>query len=103
MRVLPFLTVLMFGGPLQAATTCVFTQLNTIGDEIILLNQERGYTFMVIEHDMDFIGCRCDPVICMAKGRVLALVMPRPVGRALFVWSTVLEHPPVPIPIPVSP
>ena len=72
MRVLPFLTVLMFGGPLQAATTCVFTQLNTIGDEIILLNQERGYTFMVIEHDMDFIGCRCDPVICMAKGRVLA-------------------------------
>ena len=72
MRVLPFLTVLMFGGPLQAATTCVFTQLNTIGDEITLLNQERGYTFMVIEHDMDFIGRLCDPVICMAEGRVLA-------------------------------
>jgi branched-chain amino acid transport system ATP-binding protein len=48
------------------------TLLNTIGDAIIRLNQERGYTFCVIEHDMDFIGRLCDPVICMAEGRVLA-------------------------------
>jgi branched-chain amino acid transport system ATP-binding protein len=48
------------------------TLLNTIGDAIIRLNQERGYTFVVIEHDMDFIGRLCDPVICMAEGRVLA-------------------------------
>ena len=48
------------------------TLLNTIGDAIIRLNQERGYTFVVIEHDMDFIGRLCDPVICMAEGKVLA-------------------------------
>ncbi len=48
------------------------TLLNTIGDAIIRLNQERGYTFCVIEHDMDFIGRLCGPVICMAEGRVLA-------------------------------
>ncbi len=48
------------------------TLLNTIGDAIIRLNTERGYTFCVIEHDMDFIGRLCDPVICMAEGRVLA-------------------------------
>ena len=48
------------------------TLLNTIGDAIIRLNQERGYTFCVNEHDMDFIGRLCDPVICMAEGRVLA-------------------------------
>ena len=48
------------------------TLLNTIGDAIIRLNKERGYTFVVIEHDMDFIGRLCDPVICMAEGRVLA-------------------------------
>ncbi|MBA3910323.1 MAG: ABC transporter ATP-binding protein [Rhodobacter sp.] len=48
------------------------TLLNTIGDAIIRLNQERGYTFCVIEHDMDFIARLCDPVICMAEGRVLA-------------------------------
>ena len=48
------------------------TLLNTIGDAILRLNAERGYTFVVIEHDMDFIGRLCDPVICMAEGRVLA-------------------------------
>ncbi len=48
------------------------TLLNTIGDAIIRLNKERGYTFCVIEHDMDFIGRLCDPVIVMAEGRVLA-------------------------------
>ena len=36
------------------------------------LNQERGYTFCVIEHDMSFISRFCNPVICMAEGRVLA-------------------------------
>ncbi|MCB6176989.1 ABC transporter ATP-binding protein [Rhodobacter sp. Har01] len=48
------------------------TLLNTIGDAIVRLNQERGYTFCVIEHDMDFIGRICGPVICMAEGKVLA-------------------------------
>ncbi len=48
------------------------TLLNTIADAIVRLNQERGYTFVVIEHDMDFIGRICDPVICMAEGKVLA-------------------------------
>ncbi len=48
------------------------TLLNTIGDAIQRLNVERGYTFCMIEHDMDFIGRLCDPVIVMAEGRVLA-------------------------------
>lgn len=48
------------------------TLLNTIADAIMRLNKERNYTFVVIEHDMDFIGRICDPVICMAEGHVLA-------------------------------
>jgi branched-chain amino acid transport system ATP-binding protein len=48
------------------------TLLNTIGDAIVRLNKERGYTFCVIEHDMDFIARLCDPVIVMAQGKVLA-------------------------------
>ncbi|MCJ7872072.1 ABC transporter ATP-binding protein [Marinovum sp. 2_MG-2023] len=48
------------------------TLLNTIGDAILRLNKERGYTFCVIEHDMDFIARLCDPVIVMAEGRKLA-------------------------------
>ena len=47
------------------------TLLNTIGDAILRLNQERGYTFCMIEHDMDFISRLCDPVIVMAEGKVL--------------------------------
>ncbi len=48
------------------------TLLNTIADAIRRLNAERGYTFCVIEHDMDFIARLCDPVIVMAEGKVLA-------------------------------
>ena len=48
------------------------TLLNKIGDAIIKLNQERNYTFCLIEHDMEFVARLCDPVICMAEGSVLA-------------------------------
>ncbi|RNF33074.1 ABC transporter ATP-binding protein [Paracoccus methylarcula] len=48
------------------------TLLGTIGDAIVRLNRERGYTFCVIEHDMDFIAKLCNPVIVMATGQVLA-------------------------------
>ncbi|MGF1552560.1 MAG: ABC transporter ATP-binding protein [Paracoccaceae bacterium] len=47
------------------------TLLNTIADAIRRLNAERGYTFCLIEHDMDFIARLCEPVIVMADGRVL--------------------------------
>ncbi|MEE8172668.1 MAG: ABC transporter ATP-binding protein, partial [Alphaproteobacteria bacterium] len=47
------------------------TLLRTIGDAIQRLNRERGYTFCMIEHDMDFISRLCDPVIVMAEGAVL--------------------------------
>lgn len=46
--------------------------LREIGDAIIKLNQEKQYTFCMIEHDMDFISRLCNPVICMAEGAVLA-------------------------------
>jgi branched-chain amino acid transport system ATP-binding protein len=48
------------------------TLLNVIGDAILRLNSERGYTFCMIEHDMEFISRLCDPVIVMAEGKILA-------------------------------
>ena len=48
------------------------TLLNYIGDSILRLNREQGYTFCMIEHDMEFISRLCDPVIVMAEGSVLA-------------------------------
>jgi len=47
------------------------TLLKTIAKSIQRLNEERGYTFCLIEHDMDFIARLCDPVIVMADGKLL--------------------------------
>jgi len=47
------------------------TLLNTIASSIERLHSDRGYTFCMIEHDMDFISRLCDPVIVMAEGRLL--------------------------------
>ena len=47
------------------------TLLKDLGTAIEKLNKEKGYTFCMIEHDMDFIGRLCDPVIVMAEGSVL--------------------------------
>ena len=47
------------------------TLLNEIGEAIIQLNKEKGYTFCMIEHDMDFISRLCDPVVVMAEGQFL--------------------------------
>ena len=47
------------------------TLLNKLLDNIEHLNREHGYTFFVIEHDMDLIARLCNPVIVMAQGRVL--------------------------------
>ena len=48
------------------------TLLGHIGDAILRLNEEKKYTFCMIEHDMEFISRLCDPVIVMAEGGVLA-------------------------------
>ena len=47
------------------------TLLKDIGSAILRLNKEKGYTFCMIEHDMDFISRLCNPVIVMAEGSVL--------------------------------
>ena len=47
------------------------TLLKDIGSAILRLNKEKGYTFCMIEHDMDFINRLCDPVIVMSEGSVL--------------------------------
>ena len=45
--------------------------LGELANDIRRLNEERGYTFFLIEHDMDLIADLCDPVIVMAEGTVL--------------------------------
>ncbi|WP_346891910.1 ABC transporter ATP-binding protein [uncultured Roseibium sp.] len=47
------------------------TLLRKLEEKIQILNKERGYTFILIEHDMEMIEKLCDPVVCMAEGTVL--------------------------------
>ncbi len=47
------------------------TLLKEIGSSILRLNKEQGYTFCMIEHDMDFISRLCNPVIVMSEGSIL--------------------------------
>ena len=47
------------------------TLLKDLGTAILRLNKEKGYTFCMIEHDMDFISRMCNPVIVLSEGSVL--------------------------------
>ena len=47
------------------------TLLKELGTAILRLNKEKGYTFCMIEHDMDFINRMCDPIIVLSDGSVL--------------------------------
>ena len=55
--------------------------LKDLGTAILKLNKEKGYTFCMIEHDMDFISRMCDPVIVMSEGSVLFEGTPNQVKR----------------------
>ena len=44
--------------------------MSSLMDRIITLN-ERGYTFLIIEHNMDIVMSVCEPVVVMAQGSVI--------------------------------
>ena len=47
------------------------TLLVKLAEMIRRLNRERGYTIVIIEHDMDFIASLCERIIVLAEGAVL--------------------------------
>ena len=47
------------------------TLLVKLAEMIRRLNRERGYTIVIIEHDMDFIASLCEQIIVLAEGSVL--------------------------------
>jgi branched-chain amino acid transport system ATP-binding protein len=47
------------------------TLLSEIAGKIEQLNRDHGYTFCLIEHDMDLIARLCETVVVMAEGTVL--------------------------------
>ena len=72
------------------------TLLGQLAEFIRRLNRERGYTFCIIEHDMDLIAQLCDPIIVMAEGKVLgrgtmAEIRANPAVREAYLGGTVTE------------
>jgi len=47
------------------------TLLGKLADKILMLNAERGLTFCLIEHDLDYVSKLCDHVLVMAQGTLL--------------------------------
>ncbi|MBD0335653.1 MAG: ABC transporter ATP-binding protein [Cyanobacteria bacterium Co-bin13] len=48
------------------------TLLRELSDIIERLNQERGCTFCIIDHDLELMDRLCDRIVVMAQGKVLA-------------------------------
>ena len=57
------------------------TLLKRLADSIRTLQDDLGLTFLVIEHDMDFVMRLCTPIIVMSEGSVLMQGDPAVVQR----------------------
>jgi branched-chain amino acid transport system ATP-binding protein len=67
------------------------TLLATLTEDIRRLHAQ-GYTFLLIEHDMDMIAALCDPIYVMAEGKVLAQGTMAEIRAAPRVREAYLGH-----------
>ena len=57
------------------------TMLANLRDRLEAINREEGATFVVIEHNMEFVMRLCTRIVVLAEGRIIAQGAPGDVRR----------------------
>ena len=67
-------SLVLLDEPMAGVSPTLRTQLL---EHILAVREERGITFLIVEHDLDFVMQAADRVVVMNEGRVLAAGAPQ--------------------------